>query len=92
MTDNPMTGNPMTIDDLKRILRQAAGEAEGADLDSDILDTEFTDLGYDSIALMETGGRIERECGVQLDDDTMTSVHTPRALLVLVNKRLARVG
>jgi act minimal PKS acyl carrier protein len=92
MTDNQMTDNPMTIDDLKRILRQAAGEAEGADLDGDILDTEFADLGYDSIALMETGGRIQRERGIQLDDDTMTSAHTPRALLALVNERLARVG
>jgi minimal PKS acyl carrier protein len=81
----------MTLDDLRRILRRAAGEAEGADLDGDILDTEFAELGYDSIALMETGGQIERERGIRLDDDTMTSVPTPRALLALVNQRLAGV-
>jgi act minimal PKS acyl carrier protein len=86
-----MTDNRMTIDELRGLLREAAGEPEDVDLDGDILDTEFTDLGYDSIALLETGGRIERECGVTLNDDTVTSAGTPRVLLDIVNERLAEV-
>jgi act minimal PKS acyl carrier protein len=88
-----MAGHEVTIDDLKRILREAAGEDEGINLDGDILDQTFTDLGYDSLALLETGGRIEREHGISLDDSTIADSKTPRALLAAVNEQLAaRVG
>jgi len=79
----------LTINQLRTILRESAGELEGVDLDGDIEDAEFDDLGYDSICLLEAGGRIERDCGVKLDDDLITSVKTPRALLDAVNERLA---
>jgi act minimal PKS acyl carrier protein len=79
----------LTIDDLKRILREAAGQDEGIDLDGDILDTSFEDLGYDSLALLETGSRIEREHGIELEDTSVTVVETPRALLAVVNEQLA---
>lgn len=87
-----MTDNQLTINQLRLILRESAGEADGVDLDGDIADTEFTDLGYDSIALLEAGGRIERDRGVKLDDDTITSARTPRELVAAVNERLATVG
>jgi len=86
-----MSGKQLTIDDLKRILREGSGESDGVDLDGDIIDIEFADLGYDSIAILETGGRIERECGVALDDESVTTAKTPRALLDLVNDGLAKV-
>ncbi|MEV6009389.1 acyl carrier protein [Streptomyces sp. NPDC051976] len=79
----------LTIDDLKRILREAAGQDETIDLDGDILDTSFEDLGYDSLALLETGSRIEREHGIELEDTSVTVVETPRALLAVVNEQLA---
>ncbi|WP_433889453.1 acyl carrier protein [Streptomyces sp. CA-111067] len=79
----------LTIEDLKRILREAAGEDEGIDLDGDILDLTFEDLGYDSLALLETGSRIEREHGIELEDTTVSEVDTPRALLAVVNGQLA---
>jgi act minimal PKS acyl carrier protein len=71
--------------DLRRILREGAGADEGVDLDGEILDTAFDDLGYDSIALMETAARISREYGTPIDDDALTPATTPRALLALVN-------
>ena len=71
--------------DLRRILREGAGADEGVDLDGEILDTAFDDLGYDSIALMETAARITRETGTPIDDDALTPATTPRALLALVN-------
>jgi act minimal PKS acyl carrier protein len=81
-----------TIDDLTRILHQAAGpDADAAA--GDIHDRSFTDLGYDSLVLLETSSRIERELGIALDDDTVTAAPTPAALLAAVNARLAdRVG
>ncbi len=86
-----MGSQQLTIDVLKRILREAAGEDESIDLEGDILDLDFQALGYDSLALLETGGRIEREYAIQLDDTTITEAETPRALLAAVNDRLAAV-
>ena len=73
------------LQDLRRILRESAGTAEGVDLDGDILDIEFDDLGYDSIAMMETAARISREYGIPLDDDALTLAVTPRLLLELTS-------
>ncbi|MFD3515338.1 acyl carrier protein [Streptomyces sp. NPDC058657] len=81
-----------TLDDLKRILREGAGAEEGVDLDGDILDTGFEELGYESLALLETGSRIEREFGVTLDDDVLSDAQTPRALLTGVNAAIRSVG
>lgn len=74
----------MTIDDLRRILTECAGMDEGVNLDGDILDTPFTDLGYDSLALMETASRIKEEFGVRISDEEIAVVETPRLLLEAV--------
>ena len=76
----------LDIDDLRTILRESAGTAEGVDLDGDILDTGFDELGYDSIALLETVGRITRDYRVTVDDDAAVTARTPRELLALVNE------
>ncbi|HSV65423.1 MAG TPA: acyl carrier protein [Mycobacteriales bacterium] len=78
----------LTLDTLVRIMRESAGEEEGVDLDGDILDTLFIDLGYDSLALLQTTGRIERDFGIELDDYVLAEAETPRALLELVNADL----
>ncbi|CCH32747.1 acyl carrier protein [Actinosynnema sp. NPDC047251] len=83
-----MSHSNFTIEDLKRILVAGAGADEGVDLDGDILDTEFTDLGYESLALLETCGRIEREFDITLDE-SLDEVTTPRTLIDLVHAELA---
>jgi len=80
-----MTSATISYEDLKRILREGAGADETVDLDGDVLDTEFEELGYDSLALLEAASRISREYGVQLDDEVATSARTPRQLIDLVN-------
>jgi act minimal PKS acyl carrier protein len=87
-----MPGHQFTVDDLRRILREAAGADEGVDLDGDILDVDFPSLGYDSLAVLESGSRIEREFGVRLDDGTLTDAGTPRALIEAVNSVLVSSG
>ncbi|MGV4929403.1 acyl carrier protein [Streptomyces sp. BHT-5-2] len=77
-----------TLDDLRRILREGAGTAEGTDLDGDILDAGFEELGYESLALLETASRIEREYDIALDDSALADARTPRDLLEAVNARL----
>ncbi|MFH8570274.1 acyl carrier protein [Streptomyces sp. NPDC017993] len=83
-----MAGSNFTIDDLKRILLEGAGAAEDVDLDGDILDKDFEQLGYESLALLETGSRIEREYGITLDDSVLTDAVTPRVLVEAVNQHL----
>ncbi|MET9857195.1 acyl carrier protein [Streptomyces sp. NPDC006450] len=84
-----MATKAFTLDDLKRILKEAAGVAEGVDLDGDILDTEFDVLGYESLALLEAGSLIERECGISLDEEAVNDAHTPRTFIDVVNSQLA---
>lgn len=83
-----MTMRQFTIDDLKRILLEGAGADEAVDLHGDILDLSFDDLGYESLAMLETSSRIEREYGITLDDTAVTDAGTPRALLDVVNAHL----
>lgn len=75
----------MTLDDLRAVLAACAGGAENAALHQDIHDVDFEDLGYDSLALMETAARIEQDYGVHLPDDLLTELRTPRDLLEFVN-------
>lgn len=83
-----MSDNQFTLEALKRILLEGAGADEGVDLDGDILDTDFEELGYESLALLETAGRIEREFDIVLDDDVFTENPTPRGLIAAVNAQL----
>ncbi|SEG93616.1 act minimal PKS acyl carrier protein [Actinacidiphila yanglinensis] len=74
---------------LVQLLRECAGEEEEVDLDGDILDTAFEDLGYDSLALFNTVSRIERDYGVELPDEVVAVAQTPRQLMDLVNTGIA---
>jgi act minimal PKS acyl carrier protein len=84
-----MPEKAFTLDDLRRILIDAAGDDESYNLDGDILDTDFEELGYESLALLETGGRIEREYGISLDEEVLSIANTPRLLIDTVNSGLA---
>ncbi|MCI0383406.1 acyl carrier protein [Streptomyces sp. CNQ085] len=79
------TKTEVTLADLTRMLRESAGEEEGVDLDGDVLDTPFIDLGYDSLALLQVIGQIQREYGIAIPDDAVVDAETPRALLELIN-------
>ncbi|MFF3505745.1 acyl carrier protein [Streptomyces sp. NPDC003247] len=89
MSDAKATVTELTVEDLTRIMRESAGEDESVDLDGDILDADFAELGYDSLALLETAGRIARDYGVELSDDDLDGVATPREFLDVVNRTLA---
>lgn len=80
-----MPAPQFTLDDLKRILIECAGADEAVDLDGDILDQDFETIGYESLAILETGGRIETEYEVSLDDAVLSVNNTPRELITAVN-------
>ncbi|MFF3753461.1 acyl carrier protein [Streptomyces sp. NPDC002018] len=83
-----MSDTEFTLGDLLPILLEGAGADEQVDLGGDIADTPFTDLGYESLAMLETAGRIEREYGISLDETALAEALTPRALIDLVNAHL----
>ena len=77
------------LQDLRRILRDGAGADEDVDLDGEILDTAFDDLGYDSLALLELISQIRRQYGVDIPDDAPTDLMpTPDAAVSYVNRAL----
>ena len=82
----------LDIEQLKRILIASAGVDHFISLNGGMLDTDFEDLGYESVALLETSRRIEIEFGITLDDMKFTEARTPRALLQLVNETLLENG
>jgi len=71
---------------LTQLLRESAGVEEGVDLDGEILDTPFVEIGYDSLALLQVTGRIRREYGIDLPDDAVSDAETFRSLLDLIQK------
>ncbi|MFF0054834.1 acyl carrier protein [Streptomyces microflavus] len=87
--DNNQT---FTLESLKRILREGAGADESVDFDGDILDADFQELGYESLAILETCGRIEREYGITLDDSVVSDVRTPRRMVEVVNEHLGQTA
>jgi act minimal PKS acyl carrier protein len=80
-----MTNPLFTLDDLRRILLAAAGQAEAGPVGPDTADTTFADLGYDSLALLETASKIEIELGVTLEDEAVAEAETPAQLVAMVN-------
>ncbi|MFI6389998.1 acyl carrier protein [Nonomuraea sp. NPDC050540] len=79
----------LTLDDLRSLMRLSAGEDESIDLDGDIIDVTFKDLAYDSLAVLEMAGRLERDWGVIVPDEVAAMLETPRAVLDYVNGRAA---
>ncbi|MDT0306494.1 acyl carrier protein [Streptomyces sp. DSM 44917] len=80
-----------TIDDLRRLLVECAGSDATLPPGADIADTPFEDLGYDSLALMETAARIKQEFGIVIEDEALAEAETPRALLDALASAAARV-
>lgn len=81
-----------TLKDLKEALRASAGVEESVDLDGDVLDTSFEELGYDSLAMLELAGRVQRDFRVPMPDDARQYMPTPRAALAYINARFAEMG
>ncbi|MFH8805339.1 acyl carrier protein [Streptomyces sp. NPDC017936] len=79
----------MHLEDLTAVLRECAGESESAGPSTPALDVSFADLGYDSVAVLETTARIERDHGVVLDEEAVFEAETLGQYLALVNEALA---
>lgn len=77
---------PITFDDLTRIISVSVGVADGTPLTTDTIHVPLCDLGYDSLALLETVSRIEREYGIALDESVASADLSAAQLLATVNQ------
>jgi minimal PKS acyl carrier protein len=78
----------MTLHDLQDIMRECAGEDESAQSLEQAPDEDFIDLGYDSLALLETQARVKREYGVEFSEDDLADITTPREFVEFFNSLL----
>ena len=68
-----------TLDQLKSAMLTAVGDDDLIDLERDILDIPMTDLGFDSLALMNVADILEREYGIEIPEDGIEeTMATPR--------------
>ncbi|MFF2142290.1 acyl carrier protein [Kitasatospora sp. NPDC058190] len=80
----------VTMDDLRRALVEGSGVDEGVDLERDLGTRAFKDLGYDSLAVLETGLRLGRDNDIEIDDSVLIDLETPQQLLDAINHALQR--
>jgi act minimal PKS acyl carrier protein len=77
----------ITLRDLEDIMRQYAWEGDWLSFEQ-APGQPFDELGFDSLALLETHSRIKRDYGVEISDDDFDRVKTPQDLVEFVNTRL----
>lgn len=77
-----------TADDLKTIMLATADEATAPDLDGNFLDKYFTDLDFDSLAVLEIATRIQQTCHLEIPDEAIAEMRTPRDVIDYVSGRL----
>jgi act minimal PKS acyl carrier protein len=82
----------MTFEDLRLILVDCAGEDDASEVRAADMDTAFADLGYDSLAILETVAQVKQRYGVAVPDDRFTTADTPRTFLTEVNSTVLKTA
>jgi act minimal PKS acyl carrier protein len=80
-----MSARIITAEELFGLLQQAAGAGTQVEFEGEPVDVPFADLGYDSLALLETATLIKLRFGITVDDD-IAGAQTPREYLEQVNQ------
>ena len=75
----------LTLPELRALLVDAAGASDAADVTDDYGNQPFADLGYDSLALMESAAVLKRRHGVEIPEDVLGTLTTPNEMLAFVN-------
>jgi act minimal PKS acyl carrier protein len=52
----------------------------------------LADLGYDSLAMLELAGHVQRRYGVPIPDEAVERMTTPRSTVDYINAQFATVG
>lgn len=84
--------NHITIADVHRALVEGSGADDAAALEDDLKTHTFDELGYDSLAVLETGLRLRRETGANVADADIAGAQTANELVTLINKSLSPIA
>ncbi len=88
--DKEYTMHSFTLPDLVKTIQSCLGAGMGAEVTHETLDTEFDDLGYDSLSVYELMTRLQDHTGVQISDEDIESITTPRQAIDFINARRSR--
>lgn len=80
----------LSIDQFLQILSECSGDEQAVAQGDDILDREFEVLGYDSLVLLETSAQLKHRYGIDISEDVIQDLKTPRAVLEYVNAPASR--
>ena len=76
------------IKDVWNALIQGSGTDDADQLLSDLETKSFDDLGYDSLAVLETGLRLRRDTNSSAPDVEIAGVRNAHELITLINSYL----
>ena len=71
----------ITMEELRQVIKEVAGDSTSSELDGNILDTPFTDLDLDSLAVLEIATRLQDTYRVPFPDETIETLKTPHDIL-----------
>lgn len=74
--------------ELTQLFKRLASEVAERDLGELNEDAAITDLGLDSLAMLELVGNMERELKIRIPDEDLVGIQTVRQLVERVEKRL----
>lgn len=77
-----------TLEELIELIETHAGEPEEGELDVTVVDVLFQELGYDSVQLLEVISHIKERYGLDLAEEILAEVRTPRQILDTINEIL----
>lgn len=80
----------MTRDQLIQLFRTKASEIAEKDFSHLNEASVISELGIDSLGMLELVGEMERELQVQIPDDELVGIQTVRQLVELIEKRAQR--
>ncbi|MDF4248948.1 acyl carrier protein [Streptomyces sp. WMMB303] len=75
----------LSLDQLMEILTECSGDQQAAAHGEEVLDREFDMLGYDSLVLLETSAQLKHRHDIDIPEDVIRDLRTPRAVLDYAN-------
>ncbi|MED7950328.1 MULTISPECIES: acyl carrier protein [unclassified Streptomyces] len=77
-----------TLTDFQQIVAKCFEGTDGGELDAASVDSEFGDLGYDSIVVYEIAVRIQDDYGVAIPDEDLDDLKTPADFIAYIGARI----
>ncbi len=77
-----------SLSEFKKIADACIPARDATELDESRLDSDLTELGYDSLTVYEIATRIQDELAIRIPDEQLEVLKTPRAFIEYVNEWL----